>query len=369
MPCVRLGGHLRIEEAIAVASFRLGPIKRQVGLLHQLAGLDPVQWRERYANAGLDIDPVAVDVIGLGDDCQDAVGEGARVVALAGLAGLQDGELVATETRQDVGLAQRRPQPPRGLLEQGIAFRVPERIVDVLEPVEIEHEDGESLAAPAQAGARFLDLLHEQRAIGQAGQQVVVRHVFDALVGARAIGHVLDDAEQVFRLAVLAAHRDPARRHQARAVARGLDLMRSVVHLARMLQQVEVAGEDHVGGLLRKQVVGGLADHLVAGHSPQLLEGAIDQDVALSLHLLGEHRDRRVLDDRVEKDLGALELGPGLQPRGDVLVGGNPSAVRHSLRYDADRTPIAGQHRAAVGGFFGKSLAKRATIIINVAWK
>ena len=67
--------------------------------------------------------------------------------------------------------------------QQQVADRVAERIVDVLEAVEVEEQHRE-LAAPAmRAGDRLSDAVGQQRAIGQAGQRVVVRHVHDALVG------------------------------------------------------------------------------------------------------------------------------------------------------------------------------------------
>ena len=72
--------------------------------------------------------------------------------------------------------------------QQQVADRVAERVVDVLEAVEIEEQHGE-LAAPAvRAGDRLPDAIGEQRPVGQAGQRVVMRHVHDALVGKTPFG-------------------------------------------------------------------------------------------------------------------------------------------------------------------------------------
>ena len=79
-----------------------------------------------------------------------------------------------------------------------------ERIIDVLEPVEIEHEDRKPLAQPALAGARFLDLLGEQGAVGEPGERVVMRHVGDPRVGLGALGHILEHGQQILRLAIAA---------------------------------------------------------------------------------------------------------------------------------------------------------------------
>ena len=66
----------------------------------------------------------------------------------------------------------------------------PERVVDALEAVEVEAEHGEALAAP-QAQQRLLQLLAEQRAVGEVGQRVVAREVGDLLLLAAALGDVL----------------------------------------------------------------------------------------------------------------------------------------------------------------------------------
>ena len=84
-------------------------------------------------------------------------------------------------------------QAAAGLLEQSVAGRVAERIVDVLESVEVEHEDRERLVSPAQPGGRLLELLDEIGAIGEAGQEIVVRHEGDLLLVAPPVGDVLVD--------------------------------------------------------------------------------------------------------------------------------------------------------------------------------
>ena len=57
--------------------------------------------------------------------------------------------------------------------EQVVADAVPEAVVDLLEPVQVDHQDGARPAAVAVDGG--LQLLDEAAAVGQAGQRVVVR--------------------------------------------------------------------------------------------------------------------------------------------------------------------------------------------------
>ncbi len=112
-----------------------------------------------------------------------------------------------------------------------------------------------------------------------------------------------------------------------------------------------------------------LADHVFTGDPPQLLGGPVDQDIPLLAHVLHEYRDRHVLDDGIEEGLRALELQLGLTPLGDVLVGGDPAAVRHRLIDDADRTSVADLHRATESLRLGQAGAKLAMILIDVARK
>ena len=72
--------------------------------------------------------------------------------------------------------------------QQQVADRVAERVVDVLEAVEIEEQHGELAVPPMRAGDRLSDAIGEQRPVGQAGQRVVVSHVHDALVGETPLG-------------------------------------------------------------------------------------------------------------------------------------------------------------------------------------
>jgi hypothetical protein len=91
---------------------------------------------------------------------------------------LQDGELVAAEARHGIMLAQLTPQAAGDLLEQQIAQRMAERVVDGFEIIEIDAQYGE---LPAVAARKHrLQTLVQQHAIGQRGERIVMRHVGDA---------------------------------------------------------------------------------------------------------------------------------------------------------------------------------------------
>ena len=64
-------------------------------------------------------------------------------------AGQHDGELVATEARDRIRLAQLHLQATANLAQDGIAHQMPHRVVDLLEPVEI-HDQHRQRAPRAQ---------------------------------------------------------------------------------------------------------------------------------------------------------------------------------------------------------------------------
>ena len=98
----------------------------------------------------------------------------------------QHGELVAAEARDGVAGAQRATQPARDGDQQLVADVVAERVVDELEAVEVEEQDGDA-ARPGRArcGAadRLVEAVEEQHAVRQPGQRVVQRVVLQALLG------------------------------------------------------------------------------------------------------------------------------------------------------------------------------------------
>ena len=78
-------------------------------------------------------------------------------------------------------------------LEQLVAGRMAERVIDALEVIEIEIEHRE-LAAAAHQRKLLLELLAQQHAVGQFGERIVVRQVRDPLLRLLPFGDVFDDA-------------------------------------------------------------------------------------------------------------------------------------------------------------------------------
>ena len=106
------------------------------------------------------------------------------------ICGHDDGELVAAQPRHGVRLARAAAQALADQLEQLVADRMAERVVDALELVEVEAEHRQALAA-LDALELVLEMLAHHGAVGQVGERVVARHVRDALFRALPFGDVL----------------------------------------------------------------------------------------------------------------------------------------------------------------------------------
>ena len=110
-------------------------------------------------------------------------------------------------------------EPGRDLAQQLVAGGVAERVVDHLEVVQVDVEHRHRAPAAARAGQRERQVLLELRAVGQAGERVVVGHVPHALLGDPLLGDVLtrdQHADAVARGHDAAGPRDVATRAGAR---------------------------------------------------------------------------------------------------------------------------------------------------------
>ena len=89
----------------------------------------------------------------------------------------QQAELVAAEPRDRVGRSQHVLQPPRELLEQRVADVVAQRVVDLLEAVDVHHHHRDPAAFAARRQDGLPDPVVEERPVREPGEPVVQRLV------------------------------------------------------------------------------------------------------------------------------------------------------------------------------------------------
>ena len=99
--------------------------------------------------------------------------------------------------------------------EQLVAGLVPEGVVDGLEAVEVEEQQRQQPRVPAQPVQPGLEVLAQQRAVGQPGERVVQRLRGEARLELLALGDVAQDAGEQAHLGADLADREVERERRA----------------------------------------------------------------------------------------------------------------------------------------------------------
>src|SRR5262249_34912962 len=113
----------------------------------------------------------------------------------------EDHKLVAAHPAHGVFGTEHLGQSLGDLLEELVAGGVAESVVDVLEAVEVEEEDGGLALAAPRVGERLAQAVAEQAAVRQAGEWIMQGEMSDLLLRASALGDVLGAGDERFRLA------------------------------------------------------------------------------------------------------------------------------------------------------------------------
>ncbi len=176
------GVDLGTVEDVAALALPLGAQQGDIGVAQQLARPDLAVHHD-HPRAGADGAAEQLGGVGPLHRLDDAAGDHLHVVAIAHPR-QQHRELVAAQPGDDVGGAQATPDARRGAAQDLVAHTVPHRVVDGLEVVEVEEEEGE-----IGAGADVpLQLTLEGAPVGDPGQSVDARHVLDLGVALHQLG-------------------------------------------------------------------------------------------------------------------------------------------------------------------------------------
>ncbi len=180
--------HARVEHDVPSLAGGLRVVHRDVGVAQHVLGV-VAGLRERDADAGGHQQLVAVDRERLPESVGHRGGDLLRLLERRD-ALEQHRELVAAEPRDRVGRARALHQPLRGGLQQPVADVVPERVVHVLEVVEVDHQDRQPVLRAPRERDRVLDAVAEQAAVREQGQRVVERELAQLVLERLALGHV-----------------------------------------------------------------------------------------------------------------------------------------------------------------------------------
>src|SRR3984893_2958387 len=141
-----LGVHRIGEEAIGAPPFGLGAVKRYVCPSQQRFRVGGIGSEDGNTDADAASDLVAADDVWLVQAGEEPPRHEAGLVRVLD-AGLHDGEFVAAEAGDGVAVAHGTAQSLGHQLEECVADRMSQRIVDVLEVIEVEIEHGKACRA------------------------------------------------------------------------------------------------------------------------------------------------------------------------------------------------------------------------------
>ena len=185
-----LGVHGGDIALIVVAPRQLGPVHGGVGVLQQRLGVLPVVGIQRNADAGRKEQLLAVELERVAEDVKDALCY-RSCVPRPGDEIRQQGELVASEPGEAVGVTDACLQPGGSQPEQLVSLGVAQAVVDVLEAVEVAEEQRQLAPVDLGLGQARLQRLGEVPSVGQLSKGVVVGEVLDALLIAPETAHRL----------------------------------------------------------------------------------------------------------------------------------------------------------------------------------
>ena len=209
-----------------------------------------------------------------------------------------------------------------------------QRVVDLLEAVEIEQEHRDHATFAAGAGQGLAQPVEQQGAVGQAGQRVVQGQAPDPLLGRLALGQVLEHRDLGDDLARRGAHR---RRVDGGDAARPVAALEPDLPARSHLAAGHRTRERPVEREAAVTPVGSRTAPPSArpGLEPRQM-AIVEQDAARG-HRDDEHACRQMLQHHLEKgglpfDLleQALPLGLG-PPALDEFVQDQPPALAHQL--------------------------------------
>ena len=287
-PLHRDGVDLLAVELDAIAPAGLDVLHRHAGVAQQRGVVRAVVREDRDADAGRQVDVLAIDMEGARQGVQHLARHPAGRLGRRDV-GHQQRELVAPEPRQEgrvpQALAEQAVAGAGGLAQplghghqQQVARAVAQGVVDLAEAVEVEVQQRERAVAVTGAHQSRLELLDEDTPVGQAGERVVVgqavlvdlegqavAHPDLQLAGVHGLGQELGRAQ--LQRAQLAGRVAGRRQHDDRRVAQPLvqaDQAQQVEAVQLRHHQVEQdqAGSVGSGGLQRQP---GIVDRDEAG--------------------------------------------------------------------------------------------------------
>ena len=188
----RLGLHFRGEEAEGVAAIQLGAVHGHVCRLGKRVEVAPILREQGHTHGWGHGQLMVVNLVVLAGRLLQLACHPGRAMGIG--AWQQQDELVPAQAGHGVLVAHHSTQPFGNLDQQGIAHAVSQRVVHVLEMVQVQEDHCQRRVVLLGHLDGLLGTLGQQCAVGQAGERIVVGQPVDALLVGLA---VVDLAVQV----------------------------------------------------------------------------------------------------------------------------------------------------------------------------
>ena len=158
----------RIEHAQRTAAFGARAVERDVGAPQQRLGIVRVFGRDRDADRSADCKHVIAGWRRMAQAVEHVAADAADLVVLVDLD--QNREFVAAEPRRGHAVLD-RGEPPGRDREQFVADVMPERVVDVLEAVDVDEQERKVLSG-SEARERQRERFNQLRAVAETGERI-----------------------------------------------------------------------------------------------------------------------------------------------------------------------------------------------------
>ena len=151
----------------------LGSVHRDVRTMDQIGGIQSVFRGQRDANACADVQTGGADVDRLFEQRGDASSHGRGLEGIGPVE--KDGELVAAQAGHQIVATDNLADTRADLAEQRVPGLVPERVVDLLEVIEVDKQEGQPASlssAGRQRGQGPVELMEELSTISESGELI-----------------------------------------------------------------------------------------------------------------------------------------------------------------------------------------------------
>ncbi len=196
---------LDVEQVEAVLAGQLGLVHGLVGVAQQLVGARFIGREQGDADAGRQLQGQPVQFDRRRHGLQQAFHHRFELVVMFQVH-QQGDEFIAAQAGDGVLLAQGRLHARGAGDQQGVAHAMAVLVVDGLEAVEVEEDDGQRPLLALALRQRLLQPVQQQDPVGQAGQGVEMGDVLERVLALLQLGDVGEDGDVIGNAVGVVAH-------------------------------------------------------------------------------------------------------------------------------------------------------------------